>query len=85
MWHGGNVKVVITDHRFPDVEQERRAVEALGGKLVVAQTTDEQQLASVCADADGVIAARAAITKGVIAAMERCRERRSGFPWSCGK
>ena len=73
MWHGGNVKVVITDHRFPDVEQERRAVEALGGKLVVAQTTDEQQLASVCADADGVITARAAITKSVIAAMERCR------------
>jgi D-3-phosphoglycerate dehydrogenase len=73
MWHGGNVKVVITDHRFPDVEQERRAVEALGGKLVVAQTTDEQQLASVCKDADGVIAAHAAITKSVIAAMERCR------------
>jgi D-3-phosphoglycerate dehydrogenase / 2-oxoglutarate reductase len=67
------LKVVITDHRFPDVEQERKAVEAAGGELVVAQTTDEQQLASACRDADGVIAARAAITKNVIAAMERCR------------
>ena len=67
------MKVVITDHRFPDVEQERRAVEAAGGELVVAQTTDEQQVASACRDADGVIAARAAITKNVIAAMERCQ------------
>jgi D-3-phosphoglycerate dehydrogenase / 2-oxoglutarate reductase len=67
------LKVVITDHRFPDVEQERLAVEASGGKLVVPQTTDEQQLADACRDADGVITARAAITKGVIAAMERCR------------
>jgi D-3-phosphoglycerate dehydrogenase len=67
------VKVVITDHRFPDVEQERLAVEAAGGKLVVAQTTDEQQLAGACKDADGVITARAQITKGVIEAMERCQ------------
>lgn len=67
------MKVVITDHRFPDVEQERLAVESSGGKLVVAQTTDEQQLANACRDADGVITARAAITRGVIAAMERCR------------
>ena len=67
------MKVVITDHRFPDVEQERLAVEAAGGKLVVAQTTDEQQLAGACKDADGVITARAQITKGVIEAMERCQ------------
>src|SRR5216683_5310124 len=70
---GGNVRVVITDHRFPDVEQERRAVEASGGKLVVAQTEDEYQLAELCKDADGVLTVRAHITKRVIAAMERCR------------
>jgi D-3-phosphoglycerate dehydrogenase len=67
------VKVVITDHRFPDVEQERRAVEACGGTLVVAQLVDEQELAELCKDADGVLAVRAPITKRVIAAMERCR------------
>ena len=70
---GTNVKVVITDHRFPDVEQERRAVEAIGGTLIVGQVTGEQELASLCQDADGVLAARAAITEGVIAAMRRCR------------
>jgi D-3-phosphoglycerate dehydrogenase len=67
------VKIVITDHRFPDVEQELRAVEAAGGELVVGQVTDEQQAAELCQDADGVLTARAPITKRVIGAMERCR------------
>jgi len=67
------LKVVITDHRFPDVEQERRAVEASGGTLIVAQTVDEQELSELCEDADGVLTVRAPITKRVIAAMERCR------------
>jgi D-3-phosphoglycerate dehydrogenase len=67
------VKIVITDHRFKDVEQERQAVEAAGGKLVVGQATDEQEAAGLCKDADGVLTARAPITKGVIGAMERCR------------
>jgi D-3-phosphoglycerate dehydrogenase len=68
-----DVKVVITDHRFPDVEQERRAVEASGGRLVVAQATDEQQLVELCRDADGVLTVRAPITGRVIREMERCR------------
>jgi len=67
------VKIVITDHRFKDVEQERRAVEAAGGELVVGQATEEQQAAQLCEDADGVLTARAPITKRVIEAMTRCR------------
>ena len=67
------MKVVITDHRFPNVDQERRAVEAAGGNLVVAQMTDEDQLAELCKDADGVLTVRAPITQRVIAAMQHCR------------
>lgn len=67
------MKIVITDHRFPDVAQERRAVESAGGTLVDAQTTDEQELCRVCSDADAVLTARAAITRRVIEAMQRCR------------
>ena len=67
------MKIVITDHRFPDVAQERRAVESAGGTLIDAQTTDEQELCTVCKDADGVLTARAAITRRVIESMERCR------------
>jgi D-3-phosphoglycerate dehydrogenase len=67
------VKVVITDHRFANVEHEQRVVEEAGGTLVVEQMTDEDQLADLCKDADGVLTVRASITRRVIAAMQRCR------------
>jgi D-3-phosphoglycerate dehydrogenase len=67
------MKVVITDHRFPNVDQERRAVEAAGGELVVGQAMDEGELIELCRDADGVLAVRAPITRRVLEAMERCR------------
>jgi D-3-phosphoglycerate dehydrogenase len=67
------VKIVITDYRFPDVEQEQRAVEAAGGTLVTGQATNEEQVAELCRDADGVLNARAPVTRRAIAAMERCR------------
>ncbi len=67
------MKIVITDHRFPDVEQERRAVEAAGGTLIVGDAADEEQVTALCRDADGVLSVRAPITRSVIAAMQRCR------------
>jgi D-3-phosphoglycerate dehydrogenase len=67
------LKIVITDYRFPDVEQERRAVEAAGGTLVTGQAATEQQVADLCGDADGVLTVRAPITRRAIAAMQRCR------------
>ena len=67
------VKIVITDHRFKNVEQERGAVAAAGGELVVGQATNEREAEDLCKDADGVLTARAPITKRVIGAMGRCR------------
>jgi D-3-phosphoglycerate dehydrogenase len=67
------LKIVISDHRFPDVEQERRAVEAAGGTLVTGQAVNEEQVADLCRDADGVLTVRAPITRRAIYAMERCR------------
>ena len=67
------MKIVITDYRFPDIEQEKRAVEAAGGTLVAGQAVTEEQVADLCRDADGVLNARAPVTKRAIAAMERCR------------
>ncbi len=69
----GRLKIVITDYRFPDVEQERRAVEAAGGTLATGQATTEEQVADLCKDADGVLTARAPIGARAIAAMQRCR------------
>ncbi|MGH9355646.1 MAG: C-terminal binding protein [Terriglobia bacterium] len=67
------MKVVITDHRFPDIELERRAIEAVGGELVVGQATDEQQVIDLCRDADAVLTGRAPITRRAIETMQRCR------------
>ena len=67
------MKIVITDYRFPDVEQERRAVEAAGGRLVTGQAVNEEQVAELCRDADGVLNARAPVTRRAISAMQRCR------------
>ena len=67
------MKIVITDHRFKDVDRERHAVETAGGQLIVGQASDERQAADLCQDADGVLTARAPITKRVIEAMRRCR------------
>jgi D-3-phosphoglycerate dehydrogenase / 2-oxoglutarate reductase len=67
------LKIVITDYRFPDVDQERRAVEAAGGTLVTGQAVNEEQVAELCRDADGVLTARAPVTRRAISAMERCR------------
>ena len=67
------MKIVITDYRFPDVEQERRAVETAGGTLVTGQATTEEQVANLCKDADGVLTARAPIGARALAAMQRCR------------
>jgi D-3-phosphoglycerate dehydrogenase / 2-oxoglutarate reductase len=67
------LRIVITDYRFPDVEQERRAVEAAGGTLIKGQAVNEEQVAELCRDADAVLNVRAPVTRRAIAAMERCR------------
>lgn len=67
------MKIVITDHRFPHIDQERRAVAEAGWDLVVGQTTNEGNLMELCSDADAVLAGRARITEPVLAAMHRCR------------
>jgi len=67
------LRIVITDYRFPDVEQERRAVAAAGGTLVTGQAVNEEQVAELCRDADAVLNVRAPVTRRAIAAMERCR------------
>jgi D-3-phosphoglycerate dehydrogenase len=67
------MKVVITDHRFPNIHQETRAINEIGWNLVVGQATTEVELVALCRDADGVLAGRARINQKVIAEMQRCR------------
>jgi D-3-phosphoglycerate dehydrogenase len=67
------MKIVITDHRFPNIDQETRAINEMGWNLVVGQATTEDELVALCKDADGVLAGRARLNKKVIAEMQRSR------------
>ena len=67
------MKIVITDHRFPNIDQETRAVNDVGWNLVVGQAATEDELVTLCRDADGMLAGRARINNKVIAEMKRCR------------
>jgi len=67
------MKVVVTDHAFPDLELERRLLEAGGATLVAAQSKDAAVLARAVADADAVITQFAPVNATVIAAMERAK------------
>lgn len=67
------MKVVITDHRFPNVDQERTVLDSLGAELLVPQTTEENVLLDLCRDADAVLTVRAKITKRIIDSMRNCR------------
>jgi len=67
------MKIVVTDHAFPDLSIEERVAVAAGASLVVAQTKDPIQLAAAVAAADAVITQFAPVNADVIAAMQRAR------------
>lgn len=67
------MKIVITDHGFPSIEQEQRLFAAAGHDLVVAQCKAPAELIAACRDADALLVQWAAITREVVAALERCK------------
>jgi len=67
------MKIVVTDHAFPDLAVEERIVTAAGASLVAAQTKDPLRLAAAVADADAVIAQFAPLNADVVNAMRRAR------------
>ncbi|MBE7538753.1 MAG: C-terminal binding protein [Opitutaceae bacterium] len=67
------MKVVLTDHGFSSIEQEKALLAAAGCDLVVLQSKDPAVLAASCADADALLVQWAPINAGVIAALRHCR------------
>ena len=70
---GSTYKVVITDHRFQNVDIQREVLAQAGAELVVGQAKTEDDIIAIVKDADGVLCARATITEKAINAMERCK------------
>ncbi|MFM8704139.1 MAG: NAD(P)-dependent oxidoreductase, partial [Planctomycetia bacterium] len=67
------MKIVVTDHSFPDLAIEETIAAAAGATLVAAQTKDPARLAAAVADADAVITQFAPVNADVVNAMRRAR------------
>jgi D-3-phosphoglycerate dehydrogenase len=68
-------KVVVTDHEYESLENERRELEKVGAELVPAQLryASPEEIIEVCKDADGLIVQYAKITREVIEGLEKCK------------
>ncbi|MDF1592108.1 MAG: C-terminal binding protein [Desulfobacterales bacterium] len=66
-------KVVITDHRFPNVDIQREVLSKIGAELVVGQAQTEEEIIAIAKDAHGILNARSKITEKVINALTCCK------------
>ncbi|MHB1347615.1 MAG: NAD(P)-dependent oxidoreductase, partial [Candidatus Humimicrobiaceae bacterium] len=69
----GKFKVVFTDFDFPNIDIEKNILSELGCEFLTPQTSDEDKLAELCMDADGLLVQYAQITEKVIRNMTKCR------------
>ncbi len=67
------MKVIVTDHGFPDVSQEQEIVARAGGTLAVARCKSADDVVASCQEADALLVQWAPITEAVVAALDRCR------------
>jgi len=67
------MKIVLTDHGFPNIDRERALFAAAGHELVVAQCKTPAELIPFCRDADALLVQWAAITRELIATLDKCK------------
>ena len=67
------MKVVITDYEYPNVDQERRIVEAAGHTLLARRTSTPEEIVAAAQDADAVITQYCVIDENIISHLRRCR------------
>jgi len=65
--------VVVTDHGFPDLAQERAVLASTGARLEVAPAASGSGLAAAVRDADALLVQFARIDAHLVAQLRRCR------------
>ena len=65
-------KVLVTDYVWPSVEPERAVLAKIGAELVVAPDGEEDTLAALAADVDGILTCFAQVTDKVVRAAKNC-------------
>jgi len=66
-------KVVVTDHLFSSLDEERKVFGQMDTELVEGQCRDEEETLAVSRDADAILNTYAPMTEKVIEALEKCR------------
>ncbi|MGJ9459624.1 C-terminal binding protein [Oceanobacillus sp. CF4.6] len=67
------MKVVITDHEYPNLTYEKKVLAHDGIELEIHQCKTEDEVIEVCREADGIINLYAPISRRVIESLEKCK------------
>lgn len=68
-----SLRVLITDHGFPNLRHEEATLHAAGVELVVAQCKTADEVVAAARDVDALLVQWAPVNASVIAALTRCR------------
>lgn len=68
-----SLRVLITDHGFPNLRHEEATLHAAGVELVVAQCKTADEVIAAARDVDALLVQWAPVNATVIAALTRCR------------
>ncbi|MCL4370014.1 MAG: C-terminal binding protein [Chloroflexi bacterium] len=66
------MKVLITDHVWPNVDVERRILSTVGAEVIVSPNGSEAELARLAAGCDAIMTCFAQVTPAVLRAAPRC-------------
>lgn len=67
------LRVLVTDHGFPNLRHEETAITAAGAELVVAQCKTAEDVIAAAKDMDALLVQWAPINAAVIATLSRCK------------
>lgn len=66
-------KVLIADSRYPSYDEELSVLEPIGAEVIIERSDDEQRIADIAKDVDGMIVNLAPITRKVISGAKKCK------------
>ena len=66
-------KVLIADSRYESYEEEKAVLREVDAEVIIESSDDEEKIASLVSDIDGLIVNLAPITARVVSAMKQCR------------
>jgi D-3-phosphoglycerate dehydrogenase len=66
-------KVVVTDDRYNQYEQEKKVLSSIDAELIVKNCSTPEEVAEACKDADGVLCNLAPMPAEVIDKLEKCK------------